>query len=426
MSQLGPVVVVAERTAADLIKTLAQAGAFPVVETCWSAAPAAFASVQPAAVVVAEPGPAPDAAAAEALERQLNIGSGPFVPLIGRCDGTLAPAIADSLAIGVDASTDRLVARLRSALRVRSLHATVLRRAESFAAQTGCVAPFPDGDPLEDAVMLVAGRGGSYPDLARAVGACVELIGARSIETAAHYLDARQIDGVIIGDGFGAPLVQALLTMLAGDARLREIPVALLSKNVNAEPFYPVLANLEQLPNEPAKVLQWLLPLTRLRAFEARLTRMLKSLDANGMFDADTGLMTDDAFVHELLRAVEQAKRHGDGLCVARFAFAAYVEARISTDAARLIGGALRNTDFACRDSDGAVLVVLTDTELQAAHLIARRIAATLKETMLSADRDPRQSATAITLATLKPGDTAETLLSRAGSRAVATLPVPA
>ena len=50
--------------------------------------------------------------------------------------------------------------------------------------------------------MLVAGRGRGYPALTVAIGERMGLIGALSIETARSYLGARDIDGVVIGDGF--------------------------------------------------------------------------------------------------------------------------------------------------------------------------------------------------------------------------------
>ena len=60
MAMLGPMVVVAEGSAADLLEVLGKAGAFPIVETGWADAPAAIAEIQPVALAIAEPGPAPD------------------------------------------------------------------------------------------------------------------------------------------------------------------------------------------------------------------------------------------------------------------------------------------------------------------------------------------------------------------------------
>ena len=50
MALLGPMVVVAESSAADLIDVLGKAGAFPIVETRWADAPTAIAEMQPVAL----------------------------------------------------------------------------------------------------------------------------------------------------------------------------------------------------------------------------------------------------------------------------------------------------------------------------------------------------------------------------------------
>ena len=73
----------------------------------------------------------------------------------------------------------------------------------------------PAHDPLEDATVLVAGRGRDYPALTVAIGERMGLIGALSIETARSYLGARDIDGVVIGDGFNRAMVEDFMRSLA-------------------------------------------------------------------------------------------------------------------------------------------------------------------------------------------------------------------
>src|SRR4029078_2963619 len=119
----GPMVVVAENPAPELVEALGAAGAFPVVESRWADAPSAFVSIQPAAIILAEPGPASDPKAADTLGLQIKTRSGPFIPLIRRARSGAAMAIPGGLPIDVDASASRLVARLHMALRVRALHA---------------------------------------------------------------------------------------------------------------------------------------------------------------------------------------------------------------------------------------------------------------------------------------------------------------
>src|SRR5205823_4641812 len=105
-----------------------------------------------------------------------------------------------------------LIARVRSALRVRTLHATVLRRARSAGTKKGIPTSLP-ADLLDNATVLCVGRGASYPALCVAIGERIGLIGALSIETAARYLNARHIDGIVIGDGLGLHAVEAILTV---------------------------------------------------------------------------------------------------------------------------------------------------------------------------------------------------------------------
>ena len=82
-------------------------------------------------------------------------------------------------------------------------------------------------------------------------------------------------------------------------------------------------------------------------------------------------------------------------------------------EAARLLAGVIRNIDFAVREDDGSVLVVFTQTDLHAAHVVARRLAATLKNTLLAPHHAHDKTAINVTLATLKAGDTLDSLMLR-------------
>jgi hypothetical protein len=139
-----------------------------------------------------------------------------------------APAVPDALAIAANAPAERIARRLASALRIRALHGTVLRRTTTLASRGELPGELPSSDPLDDATVLVAGRGRSYPALSVAVGERVGLVGALSVESAAHALNARDIDGMVVGDGFGPRIVEALLTAIAEDVRFRDLPVAVL------------------------------------------------------------------------------------------------------------------------------------------------------------------------------------------------------
>src|SRR5664279_1076261 len=350
MSLQGPMIVVADSPATDLVDALVAAGAFPIIETTWADAPTAFVSVKPTAVVIAEPGAPPDESAARMLCLQIATAKGTIVPVIARAYGDQEAAISIALPADAALPVARLIARLQSAMRVRALHATVLRRIETFAAHDGRLPPLPVGDALDDATVLIAGRGPLYPKLSVAMGERVKMLGALSVETAAKHLNAHDIDGIVVGDGFSPRMVEAFLTVLAQDIRYRDIPVAVIGE-APAE-FAESLPNIDHVDGDPERLVARMVPLVRMHAFEARLKRMLKSLDADGIFDPDTGLHTPDTFVQELDKAVADASDRSQPLSLARFSFDGAIDERAGKDGARLMSRLIRNIDFACRDDD--------------------------------------------------------------------------
>ena len=410
MALLGPMVVVAENPAAELIDVLGQAGAFPIVETNWARAPSAVGEILPAALVLAEATPPPEPRLGEALIKKLESRGGPFMPVLARIDEDGTVAIPSALPIAANEPTSRLVARLTSALRVRTLHVTVLRRAGASGPPTAKARAFPLPDLLDHATVLCLGRGRSYPELTTAIGERVGLIGALSVETAARYLNSRDIDGIVVGDGFPPRVVEALLTVIAEDVRFRDLPVGVLGTTVVDDERLP---NLVRVARGPARLVECLLPLVRLQAFESHLKRVLKSLETDGVLDPETGLLAHAAFWRDLDRAVVEAEDGGGALSVARFSFED-IDQRASLDAARLFSRLVRKIDFACREQDGSILAAFTETDLRSAHVVARRIASVLKHTMLAGESDSIKPT--VTLATLKPADNLSTLVARVGT----------
>jgi hypothetical protein len=419
MSLQGPIIVVAERPAADLTRALSAAGAFPIVEANWADAPTAFVAVKPSAVVIAEPGAPKSESSARMLCLQIATANGPIVPTIALAHGMLEAAVPVALPADAGLPVERLIARLQSAMRVRALHATVLRRIETFALHGGKLPTLPVGDALDDATVLIAGRGPLYPALSVAIGERVNMLGGLSVETAAKHLASRDIDGIVVGDGFSSRMVEAFLTLLAQDTRFRDIPVAVIG---DAPPeFSEALPNIDHVDADPARIVARMVPLVRMHAFESRLKRMLKSLDADGMFDPQTGLLTRDCFFRDLSTAIAEASDRSQALSIARFSFEGVPDERGALDRARLMTRLIRNIDFATGEDDGATLVAFTQTDLRSAHVVARRIVANLKNTVATPAR-PHDKVTAnVTLATLKSGDTLDSLMLRvAGSRVVA------
>jgi hypothetical protein len=382
---------------------LSEIGAFPLIDAAWSDAIEAIDRVQPAAVLTI--GTETDEAQFETIAAKIA-GIEPYVPLImiDPVASQRAPnAIPFSSAKG---NLSRLQGRLNAALRVRTLHATVLRRMADMPIHRH----LSNTDPLNDATVLLIGRGVSYPTLSIALGEQLGVVGALSIEAAAKHLNARDLDGVVIGEGFSHRVVDAFLTVLSEDPRFRNLPVILTGSSaafVSSEG----LPNLEVVSGPAQEIASSAIPLIRQNAFDARLSRALQSLDAGGLLDARTGLLTTDAFVTDFARAIEDTHMRGGGLSAARFALDA-AQDRIRFDGARIISRLMRRMDFATLQDDGSIVVVFAETDLRTAHMIARRLASVLRHTLhdLAVEKrvDPH-----VTLVTLLPKDSSSTLLDR-------------
>jgi len=405
MALSGPVLVVADE-ANEVCEALTRGGNLPMREAAPSQAIAVIAKVKPSAVVLTS---CPEDVTRSLAAKVAKL-SGPLIPMLAVVQDSDVRAFGNALPIPAGSVATRLVPRLRAALRVRALHATVLRRAEELAERMD-TPDFPQHDPLEDATVLVAGRGRGYPALTVAIGERMGLIGALSIETARSYLGARDIDGVVIGDGFNRSVVEDFMEELCADPRWRDLPVIVPNTVQDADPER--MPNVDQLSGDPQMIAAHILPFARQHAFAARLKRMVASLDQKGVLAPDTGLLTQTAFMGELARAAATAQSRGAGLSIARLSFDTIANRRASVDAARIVGRLLRASDIACRDEDGTILIAFPETDLVTAHVVARRIASVLKHTTLAVGAERTRLGPTVALAAFRARDTVESLVAR-------------
>jgi hypothetical protein len=400
MSQQGPIIVVSSGEKLSFSTALSETKMFPVIDAVWSEAAQALDRLQPAAVLVSassDAGPS-----LRRLAEQLSTLQ-PYVPLLVIDPSMPLPANAIPFS-HIGGNIDRLSARLRAALRVRTLHATVLRRLDDDPAVR---MRQPDTDPVDEATVLLIGRGAAYPALSVALGERMGVVGALSIEAAAKHLNARDLDGIVLGEGFSLRVVDAFLTVLAEDARFRHLPIVVTSPGLT--PAYD-LPNLELTSGEPAHIAATALPLIRQHAFEARLRRTLTAIDSDGLLDQRTGLLTRAAFDRDFATAVYQTTARGSELSVARFSFGRVPE-RVRLDAARILSRLMRRMDFATLADDGSLIVVFAETGLREAHMTTKRLSSVMKHTTHGPKRDSRTDPR-VTLATLQPSDSARSILA--------------
>jgi hypothetical protein len=399
MSQQGPLIVVSSEERPSFSTGLTETEMFPVIDAVWSEAQRAVERLQPAAVMVSAPADAETLLwklAEQVAARQ------PYVPLLVIDPEMSLPENGIPFS-QIGGNIDRLSARLRAALRVRTLHATVLRRlADDLTLR------MPDSDPIDDATVLLIGRGAAYPALSVALGQRMGVVGALSIEAAAKHLNDRDLDGIVLGEGFSPRVVDAFLTVLAEDARFRNLPVVVTIPGPTAAYDLP---NLELATGDPARVAANALPLIRQHAFEARLGRTLTAIESDGLLDQRTGLLTKAAFDRDFATVVYQTASRGSRLSVARFSFDRIAE-RAQLDAARILSRLMRRADFATLGDDGSLIVVFAETALRDAQVIAKRLSSVMKHTMHGPKRDTRIDPH-VALATLQTSDSARSILAR-------------
>ena len=107
------------------------------------------------------------------------------------------------------------------------------------------------------------------------------------------------------------------------------------------------------------------------------------------------------------LLASSKAKAQAGGRTISGEGSLPAADRRMSLEAARLVGRLMHQVDFACQKADKSIFTVFTETDLRAAHVVTRRIASVLA-TDGKAAAEP-----AVTLATLKPRDTTDSLIAR-------------
>lgn len=415
MSLPGPILVISDRRDRKLAGALAAGGASSVVESGLAEAAAAVTRIKPVAILLAGPEPVPQRLFADALTAAIDALPAPFVPVMMRVKDC-GPTSLDALPVDFNAPAAQIVARLTAMLRVRSLHATVLQRIDAMQANArkgrAGVPVLADSDPLDEATVLVMGRGRHYPALTAAVAARVGLIGAMTLETAARYLNLRDVNGVIIGEGFGPSTVEVFLTALGEDSRFGDLPVG-VAPELPAGIDRVRLSGIEPVRGEPEEIVAHMMPLVRVHAFAARLRRHAASLDARGLVDPVTGLFSAGAFDYGLPQVIADCRKRDIPMSVARFDLPAALSPRTRIDAARLVSRLIRPGDFAAQDVDGAITVVMADAALHQCHVSARRIASVIRNTLMCEHGGGAPVEAMVTIAALRPTDSPHSLLAR-------------
>jgi hypothetical protein len=410
MSLSGPIVLVSDAANPELAALLRARGNLLVNESTWALAPAAIKAGRPAALILDETRWDPDVV--EPLKAAIASVREPYLPVLARASPVGGPVFAGALPIAASASPERVLGRLNWILRQRALQAALLYHFASMPSPAPGMSSIHPDQQAEPGTVLVIGRGRNYRELGAATAERAGLISTLSIENAARFLCARDIDGILIGDGFAAHTLQAFAIALGKDVRFRDLPVGLVAPMQPGEEW-SALPNFERLSGRASDLLDYMMPLVRLHAYGARLERQLASIESGGMLDPITGLFTPEAFLHQFERAVDSARERRAALSLARFSFPPMPERALGDSAARQVIRLARPTDIAGRDHDGSILLAFPNTGLGNAHALVRRIGTTLSGNLPGVDQQDTRFDPSVTLAVFKPGDSVQSLIAR-------------
>ena len=211
-------------------------------------------------------------------------------------------------------------------------------------------------------------------------------MGALSIEAAARCLNAREIDGLVIGDGSAAGAVEAFLTR-AG--RGRALPRSADRRARRAPSMPRQLPNFVRAPRSAGCCSRASLPLIRLHAFESALKRLLKSIECKGMLDPAHRPAQRQRFSRDLDRAID-GRRRARRRAVAR-ALLVRRAGRPPRQPGRRAAGqparAQRRFRLPARTTARSCSS-FTETDLRAAHVVARGSPACSSTPCCAPDRD--------------------------------------
>ena len=268
------------------------------------------------------------------------------------------------------------MARLRAALRVRTLHATVLRRLRR-PQRRSALSRDRSGARCDRAADRPRRR------LSRAVGRARRAHGRGRRASASRPRPSISTPATSTAScsakALAARVVDAFLTVLSEDARFRNLPVVLTLGRAGADLRSAQSRNHLRRARACRRQRAAADPPACLRgASEPHAARDRRRAACS---IRRTGLLTPAAFERDFASAVDQTLPRGGGLSVARFAFDPD-HPRAQFDGARIISRLMRQDGFRrrCR-TDGRSIVVFAETDLRNAHAIARRLSSVMRHT---------------------------------------------
>lgn len=345
----------------------------------------------------------------------------------------------DDLLIG-DINTDQLCHRLRSLVRLNTMHEELTRRLGT-SARYGLDAPPPITAPgsIENSRVLVLGEAADFAAIESALARHAGLVGALSCANALDYLAREQFDTVIVSAGIDIGPYVEFARELRRNSRRFNLPLLLLAdpdalRGTNAL-FEAGFTDVIGRPYTGEELRIRVDALVRESRFREALRTVYVRARHFATSDALTGLYNRGFLMEHLEAVVADAARTSQsftlaGLIVTNIsrinAMVGYAGGdRVLRQIGETIGLLVRGEDLACRLSGRRFAILLPDTSAERAALALQRIAGVIGHTAFAVEghHHPISVALDSCIAGYQPGETAESLLARvrtAGLKAAA------
>ncbi|MEZ5877170.1 MAG: diguanylate cyclase [Tepidamorphaceae bacterium] len=309
--------------------------------------------------------------------------------------------------------------RIKAVARLAVMRAEVSLRARTLK-RMGKTAGFDVSPPafVSDPTILIVGAGRGALKIQNAYGDGPRFLGAPSTNLALDVLEKQQVDAVVIDATHDGERALDTLATLRRIATWTSLPVvAIVAEDTAAGDFHEAGAS-DVLPvdAEEARLVTRLHLLVR----EHRYARAIQHVFRDATHiprDPDCPLASREFALKHIVDLVGGCDRHGDALSLIA------ISVNGGTGAARVataFGGALarmvRGEDLGARVGEGFFLLILPGTDENVAERVRDRISRVVGATDFGVtdSGEPVVADVAYSLASYRPGDSADSLLSRA------------
>lgn len=347
----------------------------------------------------------------------------------GDLDLNGAGAVIDDLLVG-DVNPDQLCHRLRSLVRLNTMHEELVRRLGT-SAKYGLDAPPPIAPPgeIDNATVLVLGEATDFGAIENTLSKHATLVGALSGDTALDYLGRRPFDAVIITAGSDIAPYLDFVQAVRRDSRQFNLPLLLLAdaavlKGKNA-PFKTGITDVICKPYSPDELRIRVDTLVRESRFRDSLKHIYAQAKHFATSDALTGLYNRGFLLEHLEAVIADAGRTSQSFSLAGVTIANMAQInsmlgyaggdRVIRQVGETMALLIRGEDLACRYSGCKFAILLPDTSADRATCALQRINGVIANTEFAVDGHyhPISVALDMGVAGFEKGDTADSLLER-------------